>query len=98
MSVRIDLPDEVLVQEFLEQDRGLLCDLLKQRYGNIIFHKCEGFSENFNCAKQLTQEVMAELCKRLPDYPSEGRFATWMYTEVYNQAAEYLRLRYYETL
>lgn len=85
-----DLPDSELVEQIVLQNNPLLFEILYDRYAQIVYNKCYGFSKSIDEAKDLTQDVFLHLYLKLPTFKGNSKFSTWLYALTYNYCTNYV--------
>lgn len=84
------LPDDEIIKIICESKNSLVFGVLYDRYSQIIYNKCLGFTKDKDDAKDLTQEVFIKLFFKLKDYQLQSKFKAWLYVFVYNICINYV--------
>lgn len=85
-----ELSDEDLVRAIALNNDTLLFEILYDRYENIVYNKCLGFSKNVNEAEDLAQDIFLKLFVKLKTFKSKAKFSTWLYAFTYNHCVNYV--------
>ena len=81
----MNMTDEDLAQSAAAGDRQAFCSLLERCYDRI-FGLAFRLTGNRTEAEDLTQDICANLPKRLQTYQAKARFSTWIYRVIVNAA------------
>jgi RNA polymerase sigma-70 factor (ECF subfamily) len=93
-----DLTDEELVQQINETKNDLLFGVLYDRYSNIVYNKCYGFTKTKAEAKDLAQDVFVKLYQKSSTFQGKSKFSTWMYSLTYNMCVDYVNKKVIKTV
>lgn len=85
------LSDEDLVKEIVETNNTHLFAVLYDRYSNVVYNKCYGFSKNKEEAQDLTHDVFVRLFVKLRSFKGRSKFSTWLYSFTYNFCVNYVQ-------
>ena len=83
--IRMNMTDEDLAQSAAAGDRQAFCNLLERCYDRI-FGLAFRLTGNRTEAEDLTQDICANLPKKLQTYQAKARFSTWIYRVIVNAA------------
>lgn len=81
----MNMTDEDLAQSAAAGDRQAFCNLLERCYDRI-FGLAFRLTGNRTEAEDLTQDICANLPKKLQTYQAKARFSTWIYRVIVNAA------------
>mgnify|MGYP001156704849 FL=1 len=81
----MNMTDEDLAQSAAAGDRQAFCSLLERCYDRI-FGLAFRLTGNRTEAEDLTQDICANLPKKLQTYQAKARFSTWIYRVIVNAA------------
>jgi RNA polymerase sigma factor (sigma-70 family) len=84
------LNDEDLVFKIIKTNDTLLFEELYDRYAQIVFNKCLGFSRDSQEAQDLSQDIFLNLFVKLSSYKGKSKFSTWLYAFTYNYCVNYV--------
>lgn len=93
-----DLTDEELVKQINNNKNDLLFGVLYERYSNIVYNKCYGFTKTKAEAKDLAQDVFVKLYQKLSSFEGRSKFSTWMYSLTYNMCVDYVHKNVLKTV
>ena len=85
-----NLSDEDLVKAIVSSNDSLLFEVLYDRYSQLVFNKCYGFSNGKQEAEDLTQDVFLKLFVKLRSFKENSKFSTWLYAFTYNHCVNYV--------
>ena len=85
------LSDEELVFNIIETNNSELFAELYDRFSNVVFNKCFGFSKNREEAEDLTHDVFVRLFVKLRTFKGTSKFSTWLYSFTYNFCVNYVQ-------
>lgn len=85
------LSDEELVKKIVETNNTHLFAVLYDRYSNVVYNKCYGFSKNKEEAQDLTHDVFIRLFVKLRSFKGRSKFSTWLYSFTYNFCVNYVQ-------
>lgn len=89
-SERMEIPDDVIVQEVLDGNRERY-RLLVTRYQRQIYNLMYRYCRNDEDAADLTQEAFVRVFTRLHQYRTGQRFFSWLYSLAVNLARDWYR-------
>ena len=84
------LSDEELVERVVKENDPFLFGKLYDRYAQIVYNKCFGFSRTEDEAKDLTQDIFLLLFIKLRTFKNKSKFSTWLYSFTYNFCANHV--------
>ena len=84
------LSDDEIVKIISDSNNSLVFGVLYDRYSQIIYNKCLGFTKDNDDAKDLTQEIFIKLFFKLKEYQPQSKFKAWLYVFVYNTCINYV--------
>lgn len=84
------LSDEELVKSIVATNDSLLFEILYDRYSQVVYNKCYGFSKSSQEAEDLTQDVFLKLFVKLRSFKGNSKFSTWLYAFTYNHCVNYV--------
>lgn len=84
------LSDEDLIKTIVKTNDTLLFEVLYDRYSQMVYNKCLGFSKDEDEAKDLTQDVFLKLFVKLASFKGKSKFSTWLYAFTYNHCVNYV--------
>lgn len=87
---RHGLPDEELVQAFLEGDREAFEELVR-RYHSVVLNMACRLLGNRDDAADVCQEVFILLLRKLGSFRGEAKFSTWLYRVSLNACHDHAR-------
>ena len=82
--------DKELVRKIVDKKDTLLFGELYDRYAQLVYNKCLGFSKSEKEAEDLTQDVFLMLFVKLGSYKGISKFSTWLYSFTYNFCVNYV--------
>ena len=82
--------DKELVRKIVDKKDTLLFGELYDRYAQLVYNKCLGFSKSEKEAEDLTQDVFLMLFVKLGSYKEISKFSTWLYSFTYNFCVNYV--------
>ena len=85
------LSDEDLVYKIVEKNDAQLFAILYDRYSQVVYNKCYGFSKNKEEAQDLTHDVFIQLFIKLRTFKGRSKFSTWLYSFTYNFCVNYVQ-------
>ena len=84
------LSDEELVKAIAATNDSMLFEILYDRYSQVVYNKCYGFSKGQQEAEDLTQDVFLKLFVKLRSFKCKSKFSTWLYAFTYNHCVNYV--------
>jgi len=84
------LSDEDLVKTIVSSNDAMLFEILYDRYSQVVYNKCYGFSKSQQEAEDLTQDVFLKLFVKLRSFKGTSKFSTWLYAFTYNHCVNYV--------
>ena len=84
------ISDEDLVKTIVKTNDTLLFEILYDRFSQMVYNKCLGFSKDEDEAKDLTQDVFLKLFVKLASFKGKSKFSTWLYAFTYNHCVNYV--------
>lgn len=84
------LSDEDLVKSIVSSNDSMLFEVLYDRYSQVVYNKCYGFSRGQQEAEDLTQDVFLKLFVKLRSFKGNSKFSTWLYAFTYNHCVNYV--------
>lgn len=87
----IELTDEELVYKIVETNNTHLFAVLYDRFSNVVYNKCYGFSKSKEEAEDLTHDVFIHLFIKLRAFKGKSKFSTWLYSFTYNFCVNYVQ-------
>jgi len=84
------ITDIEIVKRITEGDRNQY-RILVERYQQMIFRTCIGFTHNQDDADDLVQEVFIQAYQALPRFRHESSFSTWLYRIAVNASLNHVR-------
>tara|TARA_R110001592_G_C13119778_1_gene745729 strand:- start:1067 stop:1639 length:573 start_codon:yes stop_codon:yes gene_type:complete len=93
-----DLTDEELIEQINKTKNDLLFGILYDRYSNIVYNKCYGFTKTNADAKDLAQDVFVKLYQKSSSFEGRSKFSTWMYSLTYNMCIDYVNKNVLKTV
>ena len=85
------LTDEELVFKIAATNNSDLFAELYDRFSNVVFNKCYGFSKSREEAEDLTHDVFVRLFVKLRTFKGNSKFSTWLYSFTYNFCVNYVQ-------
>lgn len=85
-----NLTDEELVQKIVKSNDTMLFGILYDRYAQLVYNKCYGFSKSTDEAEDLTQDVFLLLFVKLASFKGKSKFSSWLYSFTYNFCVNYV--------
>lgn len=89
-SAYADYTDIELVKEIVVKKDALLFGELYDRYAELVYNKCLGFSKSDKEAEDLTQDIFLMLFVKLGSFKGTSKFSTWLYSFSYNFCVNYV--------
>ncbi len=93
-----ELTDEELIDQINKTKNDLLFGVLYERYSNIVYNKCYGFTKTTAEAQDLAQDVFVKLYQKLSSFEGRSKFSTWMYSLTYNMCVDYVNKNILKTV
>ena len=84
------MTDEELIGRIVRNNDAALFEVLYDRYADLVYNKCLGFSKSEDEAKDLTQDVFLKLFVKLSSFKGKSKFSTWLYAFTYNHCVNYV--------
>lgn len=84
------LSDEELVEKIVKTKNDVLFGVLYERFSNVVYNKCYGFTKTKVEAQDLAQDVFVKLFQKLSSFKGKSKFSTWLYTFTYNMCVDYV--------
>lgn len=84
------MTDEELVRKIVKNNNMMLFEILYDRYSQIIYNKCYGFSKSSAEAQDLTQDVFLQLFVKLGSFKGNSKFSSWVFSFTYNFCVNYV--------
>ncbi len=88
--------DEELVFKIIETNNAQLFAELYDRFSNVVFKKCFGFSKSKEEAEDLTHDVFVRLFVKIRTFKGNSKFSTWLYSFTYNFCVNYVQRNAYK--
>ena len=85
-----NLTDLELVERITKDNNTMLFGVLYDRYVNMVYSKCYGFSRSEDEAEDLTQDVFLSLFVKLKSFQGRSKFSSWLYSFTYNFCVNYV--------
>lgn len=85
------LDDEQLVANIVETNNTDLFAVLYDRYAEVIYNKCLGFTNSVEEAQDLTHDILVQLFIKLRTFKGKSKFSTWLYALTYNFCVNYVQ-------
>jgi len=85
-----NLTDLELVERITKDNNTMLYGVLYDRYVNMVYSKCYGFSRSEDEAEDLTQDVFLSLFVKLKSFQGRSKFSSWLYSFTYNFCVNYV--------
>lgn len=89
-SAYTNYTDTELVKEIVDRKDALLFGELYDRYSQLVYNKCLGFSKSEKEAEDLTQDIFLMLFVKLGSFKGTSKFSTWLYSFSYNFCVNYV--------
>ncbi len=80
----------VLIKRFQDGEIGVFDDIV-DRYKNYVYSLAYQFTQNYDDAYDISQEVFLKVFKSLDNLRSSSTFGTWLRRIVVNTCIDYLR-------
>lgn len=87
----IQLPDNILIQEYLETQDAAYFSAIYDRYANKIYSKCYSLLKDTALAEDATQDIFTKIFLRMSSFNQKSQFSTWVYSITHNYCIDYLR-------
>ncbi|MBU2899483.1 RNA polymerase sigma factor [Maribacter dokdonensis] len=84
------LTDNELIERIVANNDSLLFGELYDRYSQLVYNKCLGFSKSNKEAEDLTQDIFLMLFVKLGSFKGNSKFSTWLYSFTYNFCVNYV--------
>lgn len=85
------LTDEELVSKIKITNDTKLFSELYDRFSQVIYSKCYGFSKSKEEAEDLTHDIFVRLYLKIDSFKGSSKFSTWLYSFVYNHCVNYVQ-------
>lgn len=85
------MPDQEVIQGYLQSQASRCFALLYERYSSKIFSKCLTLLQNEAQAEDATQEIFTKIFLNLARFQEKSKFSTWVYSITYNYCIDYIR-------
>jgi RNA polymerase sigma factor (sigma-70 family) len=82
--------DVELIALIVSDNDSLLFGELYDRYSQLVYNKCLGFSRSDKEAEDLTQDIFLMLFVKLSSFKGTSKFSTWLYSITYNFCVNYV--------
>jgi len=92
MRLNVATSDDLLIQQFINGDRGAFTQLV-QRHKQVIFHFILSHVKDAEMAADLTQDVFVKLFKSACHYQPGGKFRSWLFRMAQNICIDAYRRR-----
>lgn len=90
------LTDEELVYSIqLKKDTKLFSELY-DRFSELVYRKCYGFSNSKEEAEDLVHDIFIKLYVKIDTFKGNSKFSTWLYSFVYNHCVNYVQRDVYK--
>jgi len=86
-----DIPDEKLIELFLNGKDERAFEEIFNRYGDKVYGVAFGITRDSNSAEDVLQEVFLTLFKKIDTFQGRAKFSTWVYRVTIN--ASYMHRR-----
>jgi len=87
------MKDEKKIIEWILAGRTAYYGILVERYQNPVFRVVFRIVNNYEDARELTQDVFVKAYESLNQYNPDYRFFSWIYRIAINRALRYIRSR-----
>lgn len=87
-----NIPDEELVQLFVESQEVDSFNELYRRYRPKVLRYCHAFVGDSLEAEDITQDIFIRLLTRLDSFSGRAQFSTWLYALTRNFCTDRMRL------
>jgi len=91
------LRDEVIISYILE-GRAELFSVIIERYQSKVFSMAYHYTQDYEEARDLTQEILLKLYNNLHSYKSKASFSTWLYRIAVNRCIDWTRKKKLRTV
>ena len=85
------ISDEELVRKIVKKNDTHLFAILYDRYADLVYNKCYGFSNSKEEAQDLTHDLFIRLFVKLRTFKEKSKFSTWLYSFTYNFCVNYVQ-------
>lgn len=85
------IPDEELVQMYIEREDELIFEEILSRHADKVFGLALRITRTTEDAEEVFQEVFMTLTKKIGTFRGESKFSSWLYRVTAN--ASYMRIR-----
>lgn len=85
-----EFSDEALVQKILATGNTAFFGVIYDRYAQLVYQKCYGFTKSVSEAQDLTQDIFLKLFLSLKTFKGKSKFSTWLYALTYNYCINYV--------
>lgn len=86
-----ELPDERLIEFFLDRQDQRILSVLYQRYSKVIYRKCLAIVWDTDQAQDLTHDTFVKAFLHLKSLKEARYFKTWLYRIAYNLCIDFLK-------
>lgn len=84
------MTDEYIVQRVLDGNTHIFSEIV-DKYKDKVFSMVYRFTNDYNEAQDLSQEVFIQVFKGLHLYNEKAKFSTWLYRISYNLSVDWSR-------
>lgn len=84
------LTDKELVDKIVQTNDTNLFAVLYDRYVNVVYNKCYGFTNSKEESQDLTHDLFLQLFVKLRTFKGTSSFSTWLYSMTYNFCVNYV--------
>ncbi|WP_460907968.1 RNA polymerase sigma factor [Spirosoma areae] len=86
------LSDEEIIHQYLTKQPIRCFETLYNRYANKVYRHCLSMTKDPLKAEDFTHDIFLKVFNKLDAFQERSRFATWLYSIVYNYCSDQLRL------
>lgn len=86
--------EELIIDGFLSEDKGLLMDEIMNQYGQEILQLAYSYVNSKVIAEDLTQDIFVKCYKNLHTYNGKSKLRTWLWRIAINHCKDFHRSWY----
>lgn len=83
--------DEVIIQKYLETQKGAYFDIIYKRYSAKVFARSISLLKNEEIAQDAVQDVFMKILTNLSKFGGKSKFSSWLYSITYNHCIDFIR-------
>ncbi|GLR17725.1 RNA polymerase sigma factor [Portibacter lacus] len=83
--------DEVLVEKYLNTQRGAYFDILYKRYSAKVYARSISMLKDAELAQDAVQEIFIKVLTSISKFQGKSKFSSWLYSITYNYCIDLIR-------